>query len=533
MKSLLITFLLALAVFRAGAIDLPTMGWSSWNTFAININDSLIMSQADAAVKYGLSDVGYRYINIDDGFFGGRDKASGTLLIHPTRFPRGMKPVVDYIHALGLKAGIYSDAGANTCGNWANGDTIARGVGMLDHEDIDADLFFRRLGFDFIKIDFCGGNPEANTGRLDLDPRERYERIAQAIANVGRKDVRMNVCRWNYPGTWVNKVALSWRTTGDIDCSWKSVKRIVKENLYLSAYCGGGHYNDMDMLEVGRTLTQEEDKTHFGMWCIMSSPLLIGCDMRNIRPETLALLKNTELIALNQDPLGLQAYVCRHDAGTYVLVKDVEQYQGLSRAVAFYNPTDAPVKMSVAFADIQLAGTIAVRDLFEHQAVKLRKGDAQLVVEVPAHGCRIYKVTGTERLQRVRYEAEEAYLQCYQELYNPKAVGTAYYEEDASCSGGAKVANIGLRPENDLQWRNIYVKEGGDYQLRIRLVNADEKSTIYAKVNDLDGVKITAADINAGIVTIATTLRAGDNLVRLSNSKALMPEVDYVEVVKK
>ena len=522
-----------MAAAQAVAIDLPTMGWSSWNTFGININDSLICSQADAAVKFGLRDVGYRYINIDDGFFGGRDKASGTLLIHPTRFPHGMKPVVDYIHSLGMKAGIYSDAGANTCGCWSQNDTIARGVGFLDHEDIDADLYFRRLGFDFIKIDFCGGNPEANASRFDLDPRERYERIAKAIANVGRNDVKMNVCRWNYPGTWVSNVALSWRTTGDINSSWKSVKKILHENLYLSAYCGGGHYNDMDMLEVGRTLTQEEDKTHFGMWCIMSSPLLIGCDLRNIRPETLALLKNTELIALNQDPLGLQAYVCRHDGDTYVMTKDLLEYQGNTRAVALYNPTDDAITMHCTFAaDLQLGGTIAVRDLFERKDVKLSKNATELSVEVPAHGCRIYKVTGTERLERKRYEAEEAYLNCYQELYNPKAVGTAYYAEDASCSGGAKVTNAGIRPENDLKWRNVYSKNGGNYALRIRLLGINEKSKLFVQINGGEGQKFTADDIHDGIITIHATLKPGDNTVRLSNGKGHMPDIDYLEAEK-
>ena len=209
-------------------------------------------------------------------------------------------------------------------------------MGLYEHDQQDADFFFKELGFDFIKVDFCGGSYYHNEDHLVLDEQERYTAIAQAIRNTGRTDVRMNACRWAYPGTWINDVAFSWRTTGDINCSWGSVKGIIKENLYLSAFCYDGHYNDMDMLEVGRWLTTEEDKTHFGLWCIMSSPLLIGCDMSNIDNTALTLLKNRELIALNQDPLHLQAYVCQRIDSVYVLVKDIEERFSTKRAFAVY-----------------------------------------------------------------------------------------------------------------------------------------------------------------------------------------------------
>ena len=275
------------------AQDLPTMGWSSWNTFQLNINESVIKGQAAAMKKTGLLKAGYNHINIDDGYFGGRNKQTGELLIHHTRFPNGLIPVVKYIHALGMRAGIYSDGGKNTCGNYHGNDTIAHDVGLYGYDQRDCDFFFKECGFDFIKVDFCGGVSYHNSEHLDLDAETRYRAIAAAIANTGRTDVRMNVCRWDYPGNWVQEVATSWRTTGDINASWGSVKDIIKQNLYLSAYCYGGHYNDMDMLEVGRGLSKEEDRTHFGMWCIMSSPLLIGCDMSKINNETLVLLIKT------------------------------------------------------------------------------------------------------------------------------------------------------------------------------------------------------------------------------------------------
>ena len=360
----------------------PTMGWSSWNTYGVNINDALIRRQADAMVSKGLKDVGFNHINIDDGFFGGRNATTGELLIHPTRFPNGLKPVVNYIHSKGLKAGIYSDAGANTCGNMYNGDKLSVNVGFYNYDQHDANFYFLACGFDFVKVDFCGGDAPQNRQHLSLDPQERYTAISEAIKNTGRTDVRLNVCRWDYPGTWVHDVAFSWRTTTDIHDSWQSVKGILAENLYMSAYCHDGHFNDMDMLEVGRSMTFEEDKTHLGMWCIMNSPLLIGCDLTTIKPNTLALLKNTELLALNQDTLYQQAYVVALSNSCHILVKDIETLNGKKRAFAVYNPSDGAKKATVRFSDIDLAGEVLLRDVFEKK--DLGSFSEQYEVTVPS-----------------------------------------------------------------------------------------------------------------------------------------------------
>lgn len=283
-------------------VEPPLMGWSSWNTYRVNINEALICKQADAMVEQGLQAAGYSYVNIDDGFFGYRDK-EGLLHTHDQRFPNGIKPVADYIHSKGLKAGIYSDAGSNTCGSIWDNDRNGVGVGLYGFERQDADLYFNKWGFDFIKIDYCGAL------QLDLDERKRYTEIVEAIREVCPRNISVNICRWAYPGTWVKDLARSWRISPDISPKWESVRSIIYKNLYLSAYAGEGHYNDMDMLEIGRGLNPEEEEVHFGMWCIMSSSLLIGCDLTRIPEASLELLKNPELIALNQDPLGLQAYV--------------------------------------------------------------------------------------------------------------------------------------------------------------------------------------------------------------------------------
>lgn len=188
----------------------PIMGWSSWNTYRVNISDSLIMSQADALVSTGLKDAGYRYINIDDGYFGERDSA-GYMQPHPQRFPNGVKCVAEHIHSLGLKAGIYSDAGANTCGSRYDNDENGFGAGMYGHERQDARLYFKDWGFDFIKIDYCGAGQE-----LNLDEQRRYTEIRNAIDAEGCSDVAINVCRWAFPGTWAANLAGSWRISQDI-----------------------------------------------------------------------------------------------------------------------------------------------------------------------------------------------------------------------------------------------------------------------------------------------------------------------------
>ena len=502
LPSLLISFL------SVNAHNLPTMGWSSWNTYRVNISDSLIMRQADAMVQKGLKKAGYQYVNIDDGYFGGRDVQTGRLLIHPTRFPRGLRPVTEHIHALGLKAGIYSDAGRNTCGSIYDADSIGVGVGLYGHDRQDCDMFFRELGFDFIKVDYCGGRPHPKGDTLLLDEQTRYTEIAEAIRQTGRKDVRINVCRWDYPGTWVSGVATSWRMSQDIRPKWSSVKDIIRQNLYLSAYAGVGHYNDMDMLEVGRGMTREEDHTHFAVWCMMSSPLLIGCDLTKIKPETLRLLTDKQLISINQDPLGQQAYVAKRVGECYVLVKDIQQLNGKVRAVAFVNLSDKEQTMTLDLRDIDLVG------------------DA-LTAALPAHATRVFIARGKQRLQRRQYEAETAFLTSYQEINNNQACLTAIYEEDSRCSGGVKASWLGGRANNDLIWRNVYVKKAGRYALRINC-QTDEWRTLFVDVNGVTIDSLLFAD--DGEQTVFAPLEKGRNEVRLWNAGGRMPDVDYMIV---
>ena len=548
LKTLCIAVLTAIALPIAAQDDTaqkdtidygPTMGWSSWNSYGVNISESIIKSTANLMVSKGLLAAGYNHVNIDDGYFGGRDETTGKLKIHPTRFKNGMKPVVDHIHAKGLKAGIYSDGGYNTCGSMFNGDEIGKGVGLYKHDQQDCDMFFNELGFDFIKVDFCGGSYYHNEDHLVLNEKERYTAIAKAIKNTGRNDVRMNICRWDYPGTWVEETGFSWRTTGDINSSWESVKGILAQNLYLSAYCSKGHYNDMDMLEVGVTswdgkkLTSEEAKTHFGMWCIMNSPLLIGCKLSEITTTNLNLLKNKDLIALNQDTLYQQAYLAKKTTnGCYIMVKDIEQANGLKRAFAIYNPNDASKTVTMNFSDIDLADSVALHDCFTNKDLTEKYYDTYKVA-VPAHGTKIYVAEAQTRLERVRYEAETGYSKAYSEL---SLNNTCTYSEASYCSGGYKAGWLGgNKTGNYLEWRNVYSQEGGDYKLTIGYICGTSRSMTVS----VNGKNVKTLSCNSGgwekvsTKTLDITLKPGNNVIRLSNTSSDMPDLDYIDVVNK
>ena len=201
------------------------MGWSSWNAYMVDISDSIITHQVDLIAEKGLRKAGYSFVNIDDGFFGYRD-SSGYMIPHPTRFPEGsdgMRRLVDYIHAAGLKGGIYSDAGDNTCGSSYNHDLNGLGAGLWNHDIQDAERYFNEWDFDFIKIDFCGGINRR------LEEKDRYLQIRNVIDSISNKPIEINICRWDYPGTWVGNAGNSWRISADIRPIWSSVKYIVEK----------------------------------------------------------------------------------------------------------------------------------------------------------------------------------------------------------------------------------------------------------------------------------------------------------------
>ena len=516
----------------------PLMGWSSWNTFGVEISEEIILDTARAMATNGLKDAGYTYVNIDDGFFWGHGE-DGVLRFHPERFPNGMKPVVDGIHAVGLRAGIYSDAGADTCGSiWTgpNGKKDQGGVGggLYGHDAADCKLHFVDTGFDFIKVDYCGG------AKLGLNEKARYTEIANAIKATGRTDVRLNLCRWAFPGTWAADIAESWRTTGDIRANWKSVRGIINENLYLSAYSKPGHYNDMDMLEVGQLvgqmksvfgkhgdtgITPDEETTHFGLWCMLSSPLLIGCDVRSIPASSKALITNPYLLAMNQNDLGLQGYVVAKDGDAYILVKDAIEKFGKSRYVALYNGSDKTHDFTVRAADLDLGGKIDAFDLVEMADVGCFENHVS--VNVAPHASKFYRFDAEKRVQRTVYEAECAYLADYQELRDAAKAGTAFPAPMAGASGGMIVRYLGNRATNYLEWRDVKVDADGEYVLSISYFSPDDRSFDVA----IDGgmaqkVEVKGSDGKISMVKMAYKLAAGVHSVRLSNANGWMPDID-------
>ena len=288
-----------------GLADTPQMGWSSWNKFQTNITEDLIKDIADKMVELGLVDAGYVYLNLDDGWHGERDEQG---FIHEDRekFPSGMKALADYLHSKGLKLGIYSDAGTNTCACYA---------GSLGHEYQDA-FMYAQWGVDYLKYDWCYTN--------NINPKGAYTIMRNALRKAGRP-ILFSMCEWgsSKPWEWAAEVGHSWRTTGDIGVGflpipqrydengrrlWKAlgVMEIVEMNEPLRQYAGPGHWNDPDMLEVGNGMSVSEDRAHFTLWCMMAAPLILGNDITDMTPEVLSIITNKDIIAIDQDPLGIQ-----------------------------------------------------------------------------------------------------------------------------------------------------------------------------------------------------------------------------------
>ena len=273
----------------------PPMGWNSWNTFGSDINEQLIFETADKMVSEGLLERGYEYLVIDDCWSLKKRDAKGCLAADPEKFPHGMKAVADYVHSRGLKFGMYSCAGTLTCAGYP---------GSFEHEFIDARTF-AEWGVDFLKYDYCYHTPIIHGKYL-------YRRMGLALENCGR-DILFSACSWGADETheWIKSTGASmWRSTGDIFDTWQSVKDLTKQQEKLHPYNGVGCFNDMDMLIVGmygkgnvglQGCNDVQYKTHFSIWAFMGSPLMIGCDVRNMSGEAKRILTNEEIIRINQD----------------------------------------------------------------------------------------------------------------------------------------------------------------------------------------------------------------------------------------
>lgn len=351
MKKIIITLIALISCIYAtmaqkyeGLADTPPMGWSSWNTFAGNINEELIRNIADKMVETGLRDAGYVYLNLDDCWHGPRDE-DGFITADPKRFPSGIKALADYVHSKGLKLGIYSDAGRKTC---------AGRPGSFGHEYQDA-LQYARWGVDYLKYDWCESE--------DINPKGAYNLMRDAIRAAGRP-ILFSICEWGQskPWLWAAETGHMWRTTGDIyncfDCidqhpGWRAygVLQILDMQEGLRKYAGPGHWNDPDMLEVGNGQTQSEDRAHFSMWSMLAAPLILGNDIRNMSEETKSIIMNKEVIAVNQDKLGVQGLRFKKEDGLEFWFKPLE---GGSWAFCILNRNNEPRTYTINWSDFNL-----------------------------------------------------------------------------------------------------------------------------------------------------------------------------------
>lgn len=360
----------------------PQMGFNNWNSTHCRpeFDEAMIRGIADKFISLGLKDAGYRYVNIDDCWANWQRDKNGNLQANPKRFPSGIKALAEYIHQRGLKFGLYSSAGTSTCEPLKENRGFPGGLG---HEKQDA-ATFASWDVDYLKYDNCNNQK--------IDAHKRYTDMAEALRATGRP-IFFSVCEWgeNKPWLWAGKPpvdAQSWRTTGDITDTYASMLKIFKENVVLDSYATPGHWNDPDMLEVGNGgMTDVEYRSHFSLWSIMAAPLLIGTDLRTIKPDALQILLNKEIIAVDQDPLGKQGHQVRDADGIHVIVKPLKDG---SRAVAVFNETDASHDVAVNAAEIGLkAGRYNVRDLWQHSDAK---GNGSLKVSLPAHATVVYRI---------------------------------------------------------------------------------------------------------------------------------------------
>jgi len=331
----------------------PPMGWNSWNKFGCKIDENLIRETIDAFVSSGLRDAGYKYVNIDDCWMAKTRDANGDLQPDPDRFAHGIKALSDYAHTHGLKLGIYSSAGTKTC----------QGLpASLDHEAADAKKF-AEWGIDYLKYDNC------NNERRPAQPR--YQAMTDALKATGRSIV-FSFCEWgqNKPWEWAaDSGAHLWRTTGDINDSWRSFARLLDLQVGLEKYSGPNAWNDPDMLEVGNGgMTDAEYRAHFGLWALLNAPLIAGNDIRSMSPSIKAILTNREVIAVDQDWGGKQGYKLRDDGEQEVWVKPMSDG---SRAVVMINRSGADDIVSIMVTPQELglgaAKRYVARDLWNHK----------------------------------------------------------------------------------------------------------------------------------------------------------------------
>jgi alpha-galactosidase len=336
----------------------PPMGWNSWNTFECSLSETLIESVADTFVSSGMQAAGYQYVNLDDCWMDGRD-SSGNLQWNATKFPSGIPALAAYVHGKGLKFGIYETPNTVTCVGIYEGISPSVAVGSLGHEAQDA-LTFASWGVDFLKYDLCNGDPSSFVTMRDA-LRATGRPIVYSVNPGNGAGYPQNTSGWDF-----NSVANMWRFASDINATFASVTSIIDLDAPFFGLAGPGHWNDADMLEVGKGMTTDEDTSHFSMWAMLASPLLAGNDIRSMTATSQGILTNAEVIAVNQDPLGNQGRLVATPQTNLQIWSKMLSGQN-TFAVALLNRTAAAASMTVPWTTLGLPTSNAtVRDLWTH-----------------------------------------------------------------------------------------------------------------------------------------------------------------------
>lgn len=370
----------------------PPMGWNSWNTFGENISEELIFQTADAMIESGLSDAGYNYLVIDDCWsLRERDK-DGRLVPDPKKFPHGMKAVADYVHSKGLKFGMYSCAGNLTCAGYP---------GSFEHEFIDADTF-AGWGVDYLKYDYCYHSPI-------IPGKYLYRRMGLALENCGR-DILFSACSWGVDETheWIKSTNASmWRSTGDIFDTWNSIRDLTFQQEKLHPYNGVGCFNDMDMLVVGMYgkgnvglagCTDTQYKTHFSIWAMLGSPLMIGCDVRSMNQATKDILMNKDLIAINQDRACRQPFKLTGAWENNDLLLYAKYLEGGEVAVGLFNmsgeKTTARFNLDMLGLPMSTGRTLKMREAWSGKEFTVTNGT--VIYPLEPFDCAVFRAKVTE-----------------------------------------------------------------------------------------------------------------------------------------
>lgn len=455
----------------------PPMGWNSWYHYGCDgLNETGIKNIADAMASSGMQAVGYQYVNLDDCWMAASRNANGDLVPDPAKFPSGMPALVSYIHNLGLKVGLYEDAGIETCSGRP---------GLFGHYQQDANTF-ASWNIDYIKVDWCNYILDSQV----LDPQTQYTLFSQALANSGG-NVVFSICDWgrNIPWTWAPSVANLWRTTPDISDEWLSMVNNMEATSALAPFAAPGAWNDPDMLQVGNGgMTDLEYKTQFSMWAILAAPLIASNDLTTMSAASMATLTNAEVIAVDQDASGKQGVLLSDNGnGLQLWARNVAG----GTIVALLNLSGAATVITANWGDIGLnpRETANVRDLWAH--TDLGSFSNSFSAEVSSHEVVLIKIgaDGSGKLQSL-YEADAS---------ENTLAGTAVVQSCASVAGefgyscldGNDVGSIGNGAANFVTVNDVNVPSDGPFAM-----------TVYGSVSGTRSYYVTVNGVSKGQISV-------------------------------